>query len=627
MKKLSILFVLIALLATQRAAAQQPSVRADSLQRLLARSGPDTSRVQLLIQLAWDRTDDNPLAAIEYGRKSLTLARQLKFRPGECRALLMLGWAFLRSGNYPTAVQSHLQARKLAEAIHYRGGLVHADNGLGYAHLEQGNYVLALRYFFRATNLAQQIPDSVLLAPIPGNIGYAYLQTNQLDSARYYTLWGYELDKRLHDQHSEIGDLSILGDIEARQNPAAATAYYQQSIARAQGMPVSYALCRSYLGLARLARARSQATDAVRYARQALQASKQGRYTKGVMEASAYLADIYAHQGNTPQAYQFLVAANATRDTLFGQAKLMQVQALNFSEQLRHLELAEQHQRAAVEQRQRLLQAALGGVVLVAGIGYLLIGRRHLRREVEFAQERQRLVRQRAVAVLEGEEKERQRVGAELHDGVGQLLSATRMNLLALEHRLALTNPVHQELLTNALHGLDESVKEVRSISHNLLPANLLKAGLVPAVKNLLVNIARIDSRLQVRMQVFGVEHGRLDVLVEAVLFRAIQEAVQNILKHAQATEIHVQLVQTEQDLTVMVEDNGVGYDTEGRKSAAGLGLQNMRSRLAYLGGQAEFDASPNRGTIVTLVVPVPANALAAHAASLPVNRPASGVA
>ncbi|TYZ07603.1 hypothetical protein FY528_14675 [Hymenobacter lutimineralis] len=626
MKILPVLFVVL-LSGVVRAGAQRLSARTDSLQQLLAKSRPDTNRVRLLTLLAWNRTDDNPLLAVEYGQQSLALARQLSFKPGECRALLMMGWAFLRSGNYPTAVQTHLQARKLAESISYQGGIVHADNGLGYAHLEQGNYALALRYFFRATALAQKIHDDVLLAPIPGNIGYAYLQTNQLDSALYYTQWGYALDQRLHDWHSEIGDLSILGDIKARQNDeAAARAFYQKSITRAQGMPVSYALCRSYLGLARLARTRGQINLASTYAQQALQASKKGGYAKGVSEASGYLAAIYAAQGNSTQAYTFLAAASTIRDSLFSQAKVMQVQALNFSEQLRQLELGEQRKRAQVELRQRLLQAALAGVLLLAGLGYLLISRRHLRREVEFAAERQRLIRQRAVAVLAAEEKERQRVGAELHDGVGQLLSATKMNLLALEHRVDLVTATHRELFANALQYLDESVREVRSISHNLLPTALLQAGLMPAVKNLLSNIAKIDSQLQVRMQVFGVEQGRLDVLVEAVLFRAIQEAIQNILKHAQATEIEVQLIQTEQELTVMIEDNGVGYNVAATSHLAGVGLQNISTRMAYLGGRADFDAVPGRGTTVTLVVPtqqskghqheVPVHEMGANAAS-----------
>ena len=344
--------------------AQRPSPRTDSLQRLLRTSRPDTSRVLLLIQLAWDRTDDNPLAAIAYGRQSLTLARQLSYGRGECQSLLMMGWAFMRSGNYPTAMQTQLEARRLAEALGYRGGQIHADNALGYAYLEQGSQRLALRYFFRAKALAEQQREYRLLTPIPGNIGQAYLEAGQPDSAFFFTRQGYELDRRYADRHSEIGDLSLLGDVEARRGrPAAARAYYRLSISRAQGMPVSYALCRSYLGLARLARAQRAPTEAVALARQALLASQQGRYSKGIFEASNYLADVLAAQGQPALAYGYLKVAAATRDSLFSQSRVAQVQALSFSEQLHQQDQAEQSRRAADARRQNLLLAALAAAV------------------------------------------------------------------------------------------------------------------------------------------------------------------------------------------------------------------------------------------------------------------------
>lgn len=378
--------LLLLLLAAPGARAQRPSARADSLQRLLAASRPDTNRVEYLIQLAWDRTDDNPLAAIGYGRQSLALARRLHFATGECRSLLMLGWAFMRAGNYPTAVQTQLQARRLAEQMGFAGGIIHADNAIGYAYSEQGNYPAALRYYRRATALARQRRDYVLLTPILGNIGQAWLNLGRPDSARRYLREGYAFDLKFRDRHSEIGDLSLLGDIEAGSgNAGLAQAYYLKTIARAQGMPVSYALCRAYLGLARLAGAGNQAAQALAYGREALEASRRGGYAKGVFEASAYLAEVYRARHDYPTAYRYLAAAGATRDSLFSQVKLAQLQALAFGEQLHQQELAEQRLSSAAARRQRLLLAGLAALVVAVGLVYFLLNRRRLRREVEFA--------------------------------------------------------------------------------------------------------------------------------------------------------------------------------------------------------------------------------------------------
>jgi signal transduction histidine kinase len=89
------------------------------------------------------------------------------------------------------------------------------------------------------------------------------------------------------------------------------------------------------------------------------------------------------------------------------------------------------------------------------------------------------------------------------------------------------------------------------------------------------------------------------------VLFRVIHELVQNIVKHARATQISLQFVQGEEELTVMVEDNGVGFAPAALGPGAGIGLRNVQARVAYLGGRAHFDAAPGRGTTVTLEVPL----------------------
>lgn len=602
-----LLFLLCWLGALAPVWAGQPSVRADSLLQLLGQSALDTTRVNLFILLAWDRTDDNPLVAIEYGQRSRRLARALSFRQGECRALLMLGWAFLRSGNYPTAVQSQLKARQVAEAIGYRGGIVHADNGLGYAHLEQGSPRLALRYFFRAMHLAEAINDQVLLTPIPGNIGAAYLQLGKLDSARYYTELGYQLDQQQHDWHSEIGDLALLGDIAARRgNAAEAERYYRQSIEQAKGWPVSYALCRAWLGLARQAQ---NPTTGLQFAQRGLHASLDGGYAKGVLDASDFLASLYAAQSDSARAYAHLRRASVVRDSLFSLNRRVQVQALEFSEQLRQQAIEEEGRRTAAQKRQTLLLLALLMLSAATGVGYLVISRRHLRRKMEFLEDRQRLERRHTAEMLQVEEKERRRMGADLHDGVGQLLSAARMNLAALQHRLQRTTPEAEpsELLTTAITIVDESVREVRSISHGLMPVALQEKGLKQAVHELLARLRQSAPGLVISLHVTGLQAARLESTTETLVYRIIQEAVQNVVKHAHATTLHVQLMQSSTELMVVIEDNGRGFLAEAA-DASGLGMHNIRRRASYLNASFQVSSTLGQGTRLALYVPLPAS-------------------
>ncbi|MDU0371321.1 histidine kinase [Hymenobacter endophyticus] len=588
-----------------RSWAGQPSTRADSLAQLLAASRPDTNRVNLLVQLAWARTDADPLKGVEDGQQGLRLARRLGFRSGECRALLMLGWAFMRTGNYATAVQTQVTARRLAEAIGYTGGLIHSDNAIGYAHLEQGSALLALRYFRRAAANARQHHDVALLTPILGNIGRAHLELNRPDSAWYYTWQGYQLDLQQADVHSEIGDLSILGDIAARQGKSnQARYYYGQAIRRAAGMPVSYALSRAYLGLARLAR-NQQPRQALRYARRAIAVGEAGSYAKGVFEASDYLADLYADEGNTAEAYRHLRAAAALRDSLFSQYHVGQVQALTFSEELHQQQLAEQGAQATARRWRIGLAVALLGAIAAALVGYLLISRRHLRREVGFVQERQRMERLHSRAILAAEQNERRRIGADLHDSVGQLLSATKITLGALQRRLHLSDTSQQELFNGSLHMLDEAVREVRSISHNLVPTTFTQHGLVPALRILLDRLALEPNSLRVTLDACALEDPRLDSTQENIIFRILQELIHNVIKHAQATELTVRFNCQPEQLEINIIDNGVGFDAANQVVVPGIGLRNVESRVAYLHGQLAIASRVGVGTTTTLKIPL----------------------
>ncbi|MDQ2795505.1 MAG: sensor histidine kinase, partial [Bacteroidota bacterium] len=323
-------------------------------------------------------------------------------------------------------------------------------------------------------------------------------------------------------------------------------------------------------------------------------------------------------------AYHYLAAAGATRDSLFGQVKIAQLQALAFSEQLHQQELAEQRFSSAAARRQRLLLAGLVALAGAAGLTYLLLNRRRLRREVEFAQERQQLERLRAQAVLDAEEAERRRIGADLHDGVGQLLTAAKLNLHALAEELHSGAPTGApRLLAHALDVVDESFREVRSISHNLRPNALIRCGLGQAVRDFTSKVSP-GGQPRFCLEFVGLdENHRLEPALESVLFRVIQELVQNIVKHAHATEVTVQLRRRPHELCVLVEDNGVGFDPTALSSEGGIGLKNIESRMVYLGGRVKFDSRPGQGTAVTIEVPMPGGVPANPAPGVPLPMPA----
>lgn len=206
-------------------------------------------------------------------------------------------------------------------------------------------------------------------------------------------------------------------------------------------------------------------------------------------------------------------------------------------------------------------------------------------------------------AIIEAEEKERIRIARDLHDGVGQQLSAVKMNLSAFEASMATDDSQRRDKM-HALMGLvDDAVKEVRALSHNMMPNALLRSGLSTAVREFVNKIASTDT-LKIDLQIVGLNE-RLESITETVLYRVMQECVSNIVKHADATHVGIQLIKHDRHLNMMIEDNGKGFDTSKANDMAGIGLKNIISRVHYLNGTVEFDSLPGKGTTVNIDVPV----------------------
>ena len=366
MKPAIILILLGLALALRGAAAAAPSSPIDSLRRQLDAGPADTTRVLLLSQLAAELTHIDPLATIAYCRQALRLAQKIGFHRGEALALIRLGSGFREAGNYPAALQFGLKGLHLAEEIGNAPLVARGLNALGFLNWEQGNSRPALFYLRRAKAVAERSHADAVLTRVLGNIGNVYQQLHQPDSALFYSRQGLALDLRNHDLSSEVGDAAMLGNIYAslgdRQQ---AQRYYRYSLRRSMGDGFTFALCRAYLGQARLFYPSTgpPSDSALYFARQALNAAQRGNYPRGQYEAAQFLATAQAARHDTAAAFRYLRLANTTRDTLFSATKLSQMQALDVSERLRLNELDRQRAQTAIHRRQVWLLAALAAAV------------------------------------------------------------------------------------------------------------------------------------------------------------------------------------------------------------------------------------------------------------------------
>ena len=635
-----------------RAAAQAPDPaqrRTDSLETVLRRAPADTTAVHQHNELAWRFQQTDQPRATTHARAALRLSRKLAFARGEGKALTLLGIIHTIGGRFDSARVYHGQALALRRRLRDRAGEAAVLNNLGLTYLYQGNYPKATALMLHSLRIEERLGDSVRLAEGYANLGNVFLQLEQYKEAQRLYARYLPLARGPVARAAALNNLSIatnrLGD------PRRALAYAREAEALARAAPDRHALA---IALGNQGAAHNSLHDdraAAAAHRQSLALAEAlgeqesianslvslgtnlanlrdpaaaGYLTRGLalaekigarpLEKAAHdaLSQEMAAAGDYRAAYGHHVKLQALSDSLLTEETSEQIQELRArfdaekqeqQNRIKTLQLAERD--LVIRRRNAQLLALLVGLAAAAVVGWLLWNRARLRRRVADEQEARRRQHERAAAVLEAEERERRRIGADLHDSVGQLLSAAKLNLSGLQHELQLREAAHELLLTNALDTLDEGLREVRALSHQLVPNALLRRGLVAAVREFVEKLSSTGP-LRIELETLGLDH-RLPLTVENVVYRSIQEVVANIVRHARATQVQVQLLGQPTELTVLIEDNGIGFDLAEAlaRPDAGIGLRNLYSRIEYLGGRLDIDARPGRGTIVTMEVPL----------------------
>lgn len=253
-------------------------------------------------------------------------------------------------------------------------------------------------------------------------------------------------------------------------------------------------------------------------------------------------------------------------------------------------------QQQAVIDRNRMLLLSVTLATALAGVsgGLYLRYRRRLQRQAD----RQALEIAAWRASLEGEEKERRRLAKELHDNIGGNLSTLKMWLGNIRDSSSELGNQDRDY-NGALHLLDHTLMEVRNTAHHLMPELLLRLGLAEAIR-VYCNDIQQATGIRVDYQYLGYI-GNLDNNIELLIYRTVQELVQNVVKHAKATTLLVQLSQFDKTLSITIEDNGIGIDSGSAMKHTGMGLSSIRYSIEKLHGAFRLHSEQGSGTTVEI--------------------------
>lgn len=314
------------------------------------------------------------------------------------------------------------------------------------------------------------------------------------------------------------------------------------------------------------------------------------------------LSKAYSKKGDDAKALSTLNEMMVLKDSLIKIETTQTLDALRAGYEADKQEKELALQKAKINQQQLIILAISICSLLSLGLVFLYFSRKKNALKNEMATAILEEKNNAAMAILAAEEKERKRIASDLHDGIGQMMSAVKMNLSSLAYKLTSLTPQEAALLEKTMALTDESCKEVRTVSHNMMPNALLKSGLSSAIKTF---VDKIDhKKLKVNLHSEGLDN-RLPDTVEIVLYRVIQETVNNVIKHAKANQLDIAIIKDVDGLSCTIEDNGIGFNFNDKNLTEGIGLKNIQARITYLQGTVEWDAIPNKGTLVSIHIPM----------------------
>lgn len=230
-------------------------------------------------------------------------------------------------------------------------------------------------------------------------------------------------------------------------------------------------------------------------------------------------------------------------------------------------------------------------------LGYALIQMRDKLKTL--SEEQVRLIREKASALMEGQENERKRIVRDLHDGVGQLLTGIRLRVQMMEHE--------EKLRDEIINLINETIVEVKRVSYNVMPNALVDFGLEAALRGLCDNVRKYTSMTIDFNYVKEFDH-TLSFDISIAIFRIVQEGFNNCMKHSGATHADLDVLDREHQLYVLLKDNGHGFDEGSVNSGTGFGLSSMKERAKLLNGNLEIHSMEGQGTTIEVTIPIMPN-------------------
>jgi two-component system, NarL family, sensor kinase len=578
--------------------------KADSLKQVLLKVSSEKEQASVHNQISFELRSKDFQESRDHALKAIDLAKKAGNKSEEAKGLLYAGLAYYFEGNHEQAMSYYLQSLRIYEASNDIRGSVAALNEIGTLEKKNNDLKNSEKHLLEALSLSQSVNDSLLIAHSMNNIGHVYEVKGDLDKAMDFYRVSAIIKENLGSLHDASFNYDNIANVLSKQGKYnEAVEYYQKEMAIFKKLNdrANYAIAVNNMG--EMHKMKGDFKQAAIYFEQALQISNQIHYKDLSSHIYNMLSETHKSQNNFQKAYEYLTRGIALKDSIYNEQRskqLLDMQTKYETEkkenQIRLLRQENELKDFGLKQNRMFI---LGLIMVVLGlviVGYLWKNRINLKQRVELESTRATLRETQLQAVIGSQEEERKRFAADLHDGLGQIISALRLSL-------SRENPA-KNTVEHALELLNHMNVEIRNIAFNLMPQALMKEGLEEALKEF---ATRINHSGGITINVGGFNTSvQLDTEKKIALYRICQEWVNNAIKYSGCKNVNIQIVHHPDELIITIEDDGNGFDTSNLTQGQGNGWKNINSRLALLKGHLEIDSTPGRaGTTMIISVPL----------------------
>lgn len=567
----------------------------------------------------------NPEKSLYYYDKILNIIKEEKIENPDFgfSALNNIGLVYSNKGENKKAIEYYLKALEIAEKNNLKKRISIISNNVGTIFTNLGEYEKGLNYHFKALKAAKELGNNIDIAFSYFDISQNYREQKEWEKVLEFGLKAEKIyDSLGHQNHKSPLLLAIAHAYGYLEQNDMAEKYYKKAIDLSQKQNEKSSEAQAFADLGKYYIINKKYKNAI------ISLKKSELICKET-DAKNILAGVYGKQSlaySSIRDYKSAFYAQnkfiELRDSLYNIKKNKQIYELetkynNEKTNNENLKLKQDKELNEIEiqKQKRTKYTFMIGFILASLLIFVLVKyyTDKIKSNKLIALKNQEINQQKIAdlekiqkinaldAMITGQEAERKRIAKDLHDGLGALLSSVKSHFSTIQDQIEKLSELDVYGKTDQL--IDEACREVRKIAHNMMPETLTNDGLEPALKDLCHKMTT-EGKLEIDFQNVDFKQ-RLAPASEVMIYRIVQELLNNIVKHANAKTVMVQMLAQENTLNISVEDDGKGFELKPALAKESMGLKNLYSRTEYLNGKLNIDSVLGKGTSIILEIPI----------------------